>query len=475
MILRYRSAAATILITLLAGPSLAGDWTRFRGPNGTGVSSSTGLPVEFGPQRNMAWVTELPFARSSPVVVADWIFVTAIDDDRFLTLALDRRTGETRWQRVIARDRADEMYHGTDSATSTPVTDGSQVFVFFQETGLVAYTVAGEESWRLPLGPFRNFYGIAASPILAGDTLLLICDQARGSFLLAVDKQTGRERWRQQRPARLESYTTPVLYPDSGHPHQAIISGSAWVDAYDLATGENSWSLPGVGTGPVASPLLYGDLLIVNAPDQASEPPPPFGDLLKEHDKNGDDLLAKAEVEGSWMFNHFGFLDEDADGDLSASDWQAIMGSMVNDSWGLVGIRVPESGEPEILWRSQQSVAYIPTTLIYEGVLYMVKDGIVSSYDPQTGELHKRGRLTDGSPKVYASPVAAEGKIFMSTLEGVIAVVRAGADWQVMALNDLGDEIYASPAIVDGHLLVRTKSRLFSFAEQKKSAAASAD
>jgi len=286
-----RLAAVILAVTTLSGPVLGQEWSRFRGPNGSGVSASTGLPVEFGPEKNLTWSVDVPFGRSSPVLAGDRIFLTAIDADAFTTLALDRASGKELWRREIERDRQSEMHQDTDSATPSPVTDGSNVFAFFQETGLVAYNARGDELWRLALGPFTNFYGMSASPVLAGDTLFLVCDQNGGSFLLAVDKDTGEQRWRQERPGRSLSYTTPILYPDAQHPRQLVILGDRWLDAYDLSSGESRWVLNGLGVGPVSSPVLSGDLLFVNAPDQAPEPPPPFSELAKEHDTDGDGVM----------------------------------------------------------------------------------------------------------------------------------------------------------------------------------------
>lgn len=460
----HRVLAAVAALSILASPAVAENWSRFRGPNGSGVAASTGLPVEFGPHKNLTWSVEIPFARSSPVFAGDKVFLTAIDGDKFTTLALDRKSGERLWQRETERNRTDEIYKGSDSATPSPATDGSNVYAFFQEVGLVSYTTNGEQRWELSLGPFRNFYGIAASPVLAGDTLLLLCDQSMGSYLLAVDKNTGKELWRQHRPARLEAYSTPILYPDSSNPRQILVSGSMWVDAYDIDTGKSAWTLDGVGTSPVASPVLAGDILFVNAPDHAAEPPPSFAELAKEHDSNDDGRLQKAELEGTWMVNHFGFVDVDGNGSLTTEDWSVITGAMVNDNWGLFAIQVPDQGaDPKVLWNYQQSVPYIPSPLVYKGVFYMVDDGIVSSLDPQTGKLHKRGRLVKGSPKVYASPVAADGKIYIATLEGQVAVLAAGPNWEILSINDLGEEIHASPAIVDGHLYIRTRQKLYDF------------
>jgi outer membrane protein assembly factor BamB len=457
------AAAVPLALVLFALSHAAEEWSRFRGPNGSGVSFSTGLPVEFSPE-NKAWEASVPFARSSPAVSGDRIFLTAVVDGKLVTLALDRGSGKTLWRRELERNRAADLYSATDSATPTPVTDGSNVYVFFHEAGLVSYDGKGNERWRVRLGPFHNFYGVASSPVLGGKTLFLLCDQAQGSFLLAVNKDTGKELWRRNRPARFESYSTPILYPDADKPRAIIVSGSNWVDAYDPATGKSVWSLGGVGSGPVSSPVFQGDILFINAQDHAEHGWSPFSEMTKEHDADKNGTLSMAEVEGSWLANHFGWLDNDSSGTISAEDWEHLGEVMSTDNWGVFAIRIPgDEGKPEILWNYRQNVPNIPSPLIYEDVFYIVKDGIVTSLEPKTGKLLKRGRLGDGSPKVYASPVAADGKIYFSTMEGQVAVVDAGPEWTVLATNELDEEIWASPAIVDGNIYVRTKEKLYSF------------
>ena len=461
-----RLAAFVWLIAALAaarnGVAEGGEeWSRFRGPNGSGVTESGGLPVEFGPEINVSWRAEVPFGRSSPVVGTRRIFLTGIDGEKLVLVALDRESGAVAWRRELDRVRRAEIYHGTDSSTSTPATDGENVYAFFHEAGLVSFDGDGRERWRRPLGPFRNHYGIAASPILAGSRLILLCDQAVGSFLLALDKDTGEELWRSERPGRLEAWTTPVLLPDG----LVLVAGSRWIDAYDPETGDARWSLGGLGTGPIASPVVAGDRLFLAYIDMASEAPPSFAQLTKEHDENGDGELSQAELADTWMKNHFPWVNVDGEGGISWADWKAHVGEVVNDSWGLFAVRLPEpGGKPEIQWNHRKNVPYIPSPLAYQGVVYTVHEGIVSSLDPASGALLKRGRLGDGSPQVYASPVAADGKLFVATLDGRVAVVAAGTRWEVLALNDLGERIFATPAIADGRLLVRSGSSLHAFA-----------
>lgn len=473
--MRFTTTAAALIVVfcsslVLTGPASAASpdgWSRFRGANGSGVSDGESPPVEFGPSKNLVWSAEVPFGRSSPVIAGDRLFLTAVEEGKLVTLAIDRASGKELWRWEIEPGERAEFHTATDSATPTPVTDGDNVYAFFHEAGLISYDRGGKERWRLPLGPFRNFYGMAASPILAGDRLFVVCDQAEGSFLLAVDKDTGAEIWRKKRPGRLEAYTTPVLYPDADEPSALVVSASRWVDAYDLATGASVWSQGNVGSGPVSSPVLAGDMVYVNAIDHAENGWAPFDGLLEEHDKDGDGELSRTEVEGVWIARHFGWLNSDGAGNITPEDWARLGREMTNDHWGVFGIRIGD-GKAETVWTYRQNVPYIPSPLVHDGVFYMVKDGIVTSLDAATGELLKRDRIGKGSGKVYASPVAAGGRIYIGTMDGDVAVLAAGADWDVVATNALEDEIWASPAIAGGHLYVRTKSKLFAFAASEE-------
>ncbi len=466
-----RTVVMMVLALAIALPVVAEDWTRFRGDNGSGISSSKGVPAEFGPDENTAWIADVPFGRSSPVIVGDRIYISATDDGKFVTMALDRSTGKTLWSKTIAPSRSAEFHHDTDSATTTPVTDGKNVYVFFQEYGLVSYDKNGKERWKIELGPFDNFYSIAASPVIGGQTLYMLCDQKKGSFLVALNTANGKEVWRKNRPARLESYTTPVLYPNADKPQAVIVYGSAWVDAYDPKTGDSLWALGELGVGPVSSPVLHGDTLFVTAPNHAENGWSPFEPIAEQFDKDKDGKITREEAEGTWIVEHFGWLDRDGDDSITLEDW-TVLGEEVGagaDNFGTYAIKLPAGdAKAEKLWNYRKNVPEISTPLAHDGVLYTVEEGIVTSIDIETGEMIKRDRIAEGSPKVYASPIAAEGKIYIGTLEGSMVVLKAGGEWETLASVDLEDEIWATPAIADGSLYVRTRGKLYSFGSAKK-------
>ena len=338
-----------------------------------------GLPSEFGPDKNKVWEADVPFGRSSPVIAGDQIYLTATDEGEFVTLALDRATGETLWSKSVTPARKEEYHHDTDSATTTPVTDGKSVYVFFQEFGIVSYDRKGEERWTYPMGPFKNFYSIAASPVLNGNLLYMLCDQIEGSFLVAIDKNTGEEQWRQERPGRLESYTTPILYPDDEKPEALLVFGSAWIDAYEPKTGKFLWAIGEVGVGPVSSPVVVDGTIYVSAPNHGENGWPPFAPIAEQFDTDKNGEMTREEVAEGWLIQHFGWLDRDTDGVITETDWNTLGEEVKTDHWGAYAIKLPqgESDKPEKrLELPQESSPRFPRRWSTDGVFYMVDKGM---------------------------------------------------------------------------------------------------
>jgi outer membrane protein assembly factor BamB len=465
------AASWALILVITAGfcvrSASAQDWPRFRGPNGTGVSDSTGLPVEFGPDKNIAWRQEVPSGRSSPIVTRDRVFLTAVDGDKLVTLSLDRTTGKILWRGEIVRSRTHAGYRGNDTASPTPATDGSNVYAFFPDFGLVSYGPDGKERWRSLLGPFESFYGVSASPIVHGDKVLLVCDQAKGSFLLALDKDSGRVRWRHERKVLFEGFSTPVVYAPEKGPAELVVSGSDRIDGYALDTGQNVWWVGGHGRYPIATPALANG--IIYAAGEGSDEPayPPFAEMLQKLDQNHDGKMSREEFAADSMFaDHFGWIDTDGDGFITAGEWDFVQRSSVTEH-GLIAVRAGGVGDQtgrHLLWRYKKTYSNLTSPLVYRGVLYEVKKGgILTSLDPENGEVFKVGRTKDAIDSYFASPVAGDGKIFLVSNGGKVTVVQAGPQWEVLAVNDLKEDAQATPALAFGHVYLRTNKALYSF------------
>ena len=216
-----------ILTALICYSSQAADWPRFRGPNGNGVAEAARLPVDFGPDKKVVWKLTLPEGHSSPVFAGDRIFLTGSEGGkradagrekvvdqggRLYTLCVDRRTGKELWRREVPRPRL-ERYQPTNSAASpSPATDGKSVFVFFGDFGVLAYDLNGKEKWRYQMGPFNNVNGHGSSPIVFENSVIMLADQDSNSYMVSLDKATGKVKWKVERPEATRSYTTPAVY-----------------------------------------------------------------------------------------------------------------------------------------------------------------------------------------------------------------------------------------------------------------------
>src|ERR1051325_358989 len=472
---------SVLLIALpLTVAATSDEWSQFRGPNGTGVSETKGLPTEFGPTKNVVWKTELPAGHSSPGLTSDRIFVTAHTKEKLFVICLDRQTGKILWQREVPRNRDGRLQNPNSPASPSPVTDGSNVYVFFQDFGLISYDLAGKERWKLPLGPFNMFYGFGASPILVDDKVILPVDQDNpASYLIAVDKDSGKVRWKVDRPVVISGYSTPIVYQPKQGPKQIVVPESFQLSAYSVADGKRVWWVRGLACEMKSIASQDGEYLYINGwgfpQNQPGKQVPTisFAEALARYDKDKDGQITKAEAAAvgetlmdKMVAGAFEAFDRNRDEKLDAGDWEVFRAMMASEN-GLLSIKMGGKGDQTataIRWRYTKPVPQVPSTLLYKGVLYMINDsGILLSFDPETGNVIKQGRLHGAIDKYFSSPVAADDKVFLIGQGGQVSVLKAGGDWEVLAVNELDDECYATPAIADGHLYIRTRSALYAF------------
>ena len=460
---------------------VADEWAQFRGPNGTGVSETKNLPTEFGPKKNVVWKADLPPGHSSPVLTRDRIFVTAHEKDTLLVIALDRQTGKILWRRPVPRVTPGRLENVNGPASPSPVTDGTNVYVFFQEFGLVSFDAAGKERWKVPLGPFNIFYGFGASPILVDDKVILPVDQDHPtSYMIAVDKNSGRVRWKVDRPVVISGYSTPIIYQPPRGPKQIIVPESFQLSAYSVADGKRVWWVRGLACEMKSIASHDSEYLYINGWGFPQNQPGQqvktisWEEALATHDKDKDHMITKAEMpadapRGSMermVIAAFEAFDMDRNTKLDAKDWEVFRAMMASEN-GLLAIKMGGEGDQTanaIRWRYQKPVPQVPSTLLYQNVLYMINDsGILISFDPATGNVIKQGRLHGAIDKYFSSPVAADDKVFLIGQGGQVSVVKATGNWEVLAVNELDDECYATPAIADGRIYIRTRSALYAF------------
>ncbi|MBL8175748.1 MAG: PQQ-binding-like beta-propeller repeat protein [Bryobacterales bacterium] len=452
-----------VALVLSAGCLRADDWLRFRGPNGTGVSAERGLSGDLSPAKRL-WRVAVAPGHSSPVVRGDRIFLTGIEDDRLVTFCLRRKDGALLWKKEAPRARREIFDKRNNAASPTVTAEDGNLYVFFPEFGLLSYTVEGKERWRLPLGPFDNFYGMGASPIVAGDNIILICDQSRGSFAVGVGKEDGKVKWRQARAEAVSGHSTPVVYRKGQGPLTVLAPGSFRMDAYQASTGELLWHAKGLASEMKSVPVVDGDRIYINGYNLPENDPgrqipvSPFAEMIR-YDRNANGGLEKEEMPEGRAKSFFEYLDLNRDQKLDGEEWQLFAQGMAAEN-SLLAI---EPGG-KVVWKVHRAIPQLPSTLLYEGVLYMISDGgILSTLDPKDGALHKQGRLRAAPDRMYASPVAGDGKIYFVTQAGVAVVMAAGPEQRTLSVADLEEEVYATPAISGGMIFIRTSQALHAF------------
>ncbi len=480
--IRLAVATLVVLVTSLTIWAQSGrqpDWNRFRGPNGSGVSNATNIPIEFGPTKNLLWRVELPVGYSSPILFGDRIYVTGVRDKALATFAMDRASGKILWERTAPAEAKPPVDKRNNPASPSVAVETNAIYVFFPDYGLVSYDPTGKELWKVPLGPFNNVYGMGASPVIYNDLLLLAVDQSRDSYFAAYDKKTGKERWKTPRPEATSGHATPIVWRGPNGRDQILLPGSFLMTAYDPANGQKLWWVRGLSWEIKSTPVIDGDVMYINGYGSPEGDPdrkvtlPSADEAWATADADKDGVLNKGEFPkgpaaerrfppAGW----FGVADLNQNGTIEKPEWEYMRAALESEN-GMLCIRLGGSGdmtEKSIVWKYRRSVPQLPSPILYQNVLWMVNDnGIVTTLNPKTGEVIKQGRLTGALGTVFASPVAADGHVFFTTQPGAVAVMAPTGDLTPLAVNPLNEDVYATPAIADGRIYVRTVQALWAF------------
>jgi outer membrane protein assembly factor BamB len=451
-------------------------WPQFRGPQGAGIADAHGLPAEIETGKDELWKIELPPGHSSPVIAGGHIYLTAERDQKLLTIALEQRNGKLLWERAADHRQLEKIHAIGSHAQSTPATDGSLVVSFFGSCGLFCYDQDGRPVWHKPLGPFRNEFGMGSSPIIVGNHVLLNLDQDTDSCLLVLDKHTGKEIWKADRSEFPRGYATPVVSTVGGRP-QAVVAGTLRVIGYDLDTGKEVWTVRGLARianmTPVVGPdgTIYVATWAPGAEANDRVVLPPFDEMLTLHDRNRNGVLEPEEVTGiEAIKSRFPQIDRDKDGHISRAEYENMREIFTRATNRIVAIKPGAEGDAtstHVLWSYGKLLPYVPSPLLYRGCLYLVKNGgILNCLDAATGKPLKQERLP-GPGDYYSSPVAGDGKVFFVSQRGDVSVISAGPDWKVLHRSKLGEEVFATPAIADGRIYLRTQNHLYCFGPVK--------
>ena len=464
---------AGILATLVcvAVVAQAEEWLQFRGPKGTGISTSKAkLPQELGPQKHVLWKVDVPTGHSSPVVSKDRIFLTGVRDKKLFTMGRDRSSGKLLWEAEAPVDELEKIHLTGSFAQSTPATDGDIVVSFFGSSGLHAYDRDGKALWSHRMGPFKNDFGAGSSPIIVGDSVVLVQDHDVDSFVAAYDKKTGKQKWKTDRSEFFRNYSTPVIWDVNGK-KEIVVSATLRIVGYDFETGVEKWTVTGVARiinmTPVVGPdnTLYAACFSPGAEANDKIVPPSVDEIfVSDTDKNG--TIEENEFPDNPLKKRFSQIDRDKDGHITRDEYRAVSRALGEGRNVVVAIKPGGTGDitkSHVKWEYTQQIPYCPSPLIYNEVLFMMRDGgILTSLDAQTGKLLKRGRLTS-TGGFYASPVVGDGKLYLMSQEGDLSVVSAKGEWEEISSAKFDADGHGTPAIVDGRIYARLGDQLYCF------------
>jgi outer membrane protein assembly factor BamB len=429
----------TILISLCAAAAPKTNWSQWRGPEGSGVSTETNVPTEWGGNKNIKWKTAIPGrGHSSPIVWGSSIFLTtdaegetvpgakavehkiegqvfkhpdSVGGDRKHTLkvlCVDRESGKIVWERTAYEGTVyDDRHRKGSYASPTPATDGKYVYAYFGTEGLYCYDFKGKLIWKASPGQIPTVgMGPGTSPVLFENSVILQCDEDTGekSFILALDKNTGKELWRTARKVQA-SWSTPLIVHTPART-ELVTSGNELIISYDPKTGKELWRTKGLESNAIPTPVAGSGMVFVYA-----------GFPVKR--------TFAIKLGGS--------------GDLTNSK--------------------------NIVWQYDKGTAYVPCSIVYGDYVYLMSDrGIITCLEAASGKVVYEGGRVPIPATFTASPVAFDGKILLTSEDGDTFVIKAGPLHQVLGSNSIGEPVYASPAISDGMIFIRGEKNLYCIA-----------
>jgi outer membrane protein assembly factor BamB len=478
-----KSFIALVALGVIAASGLSADkplaWPQFRGPGGSGVADEQKPPVEFGPDKNVKWKVPAPSGLSSPIVAGDKLVITAFDGGKLYTIAYNRANGHEVWRAEAPAKEIEPYYKAEGSpAASTSATDGERIVSYFGSCGLFCYDLAGKELWRheMPPANIPGNFGSGVSPILSDGVVVLVRDEMPESKIVALDVATGSLKWEKKRQSPA-SYGTPVVW-NTPAGKQVVAGGHGRLIAYDLKSGDLKWSVIGMPSACCTSPVAAeGQLFFAGwspgGPDDNEFQLPSFENLLKMADATGDGSLSKEKAEKTFVKDMFSSFDANKDGKISKDEWDAVAKFMAEGKNSAFAVKAGGHGDvttSHVLWKKTKGLPYVASALVYRGQVIMVKDGgLVTAYEATSGkDIYVQERIA-ASGRYYASPVAANGNIYLTALDdGTVTVLKAGSERPTLVVKNpkLGERVAATPAIADNTLYFRTDKHLIAFAEK---------
>jgi outer membrane protein assembly factor BamB len=473
----------------------ANNWPQFRGINCSGIATDNSKPpIEFT-EKNLRWKIVLPEGHSSPVIWDDKIFVTGFikDSSELQTICVKRKSGKIIWERSIFPEKIEGYHTISNAAMVSPATDGEHVYVYFGSYGILCYDFNGELVWdyKIKVHPYR--WGVASSPVIYKDKLILSRDIGNERQLIAINKRTGEIIWKTDLPIAKNNmwttnFTTPVICGD-----QIILHRSAEIASYSVEDGHRIWWFPHLTSG-VSTPVTNNDMIYIGTWHNYSENElrgnlPEYFDfnkLVNYFDTSKDGLIQKDELPDSLLVydrpeitdietssgsvkQSFSEFDKNKNGSIDKSEWEETINWITNTFYkeaGLIALKPEAEGEltlDKIVWREPEKVPEVPSPILYNNLVYMCKDGgILTCMDANDGSIMYRERI-GAIGSFIASPVEANGHIYFTSAKGVITVIKAGDKFKILKQSNLKENVFATPAIIGNSFYIRAQGHLYAF------------
>jgi outer membrane protein assembly factor BamB len=470
-----------LLIALVAATApaiaLAEDWPQFRGPNAGGVSTSKNLPTTFSETENVLWTADLGDGVGSPVVAGGRVFSTAMTGPKtFTVFAHDAGTGKRLWKRDLETGKLPRITPPNSHASSTPATDGKRVYVYFSTLGLMAFDAAsGDDAWKhpLPAPAYLMDWGAASSPIVHKDSVVFSMDDDLNPYLLCVDAATGKQRWKTPRADMLAGYAVPVVCEAAGRT-DIVVAGTGRMQGYDPETGKERWTCNTLVRTVMTTPVVKDGVIYVAVQSYGDSARTLKFAILEWMDADRDGKLSRAEVPKEFHAR-FDTSDTNKDGFIADAELDTAFqpkGGRVGGGSIIQAIKGGGTGDvtkTHLVWNVTKTYPSNLTSPLVSGdrLLVVKAGGLSTSLNVANGKPNWELERIDNLGDHYASPVAADGKIFVAGRNGFVVVLEDSATLDVLAKNDMGGEIIATPAIADGRLFVRTREKLICVGNKK--------
>lgn len=469
---------------LLPAVSNGEDWPQFRGPNCSGVSTSTKrLPVKFSATENVRWSAKVGDGIGCPVVAAGRVFTAGMRDEQTVVLyCFDAATGRPLWQRALATGRLDEIHETNSHASTTPAADAERVYFYFSTLGMMAFDArTGDDAWKvmLPVPYFVFKWGAGMSPVLHKQTLIFCQDDDLNPAMYAFNKRTGKQLWKVDRSEMAVNYSHPVVCETARGP-ELVVGGTGKLIGYDLQTGKQLWFARTLLRNMKTTPVSHNGTVFISLQSSGIA-----NQWLATADKNNDGKLTKAEMQTfvgdvkipEAFFKKFDRGDVNNDGYLERDELDKAFldpDNFAGARWDvedpaeqyIQAIRGGGRGDvtqTNVLWRHKDRTPdHIVSPLVVDNRMFVVKGGgIASCFNTKDGKPIWSMKRIQNIGEYFASPIYGDGKIYVAGENGMVVVLDSGPELKILSKNDMGESVFGTPAIADGRLFIRTRTKLF--------------